>query len=72
MKEIANEKFHTFYYIKVLTCHQKIKKKVKEEPKINPEIKLKSRLILLIYKNKLKSIIKILTWQQENRKETIN
>lgn len=61
MKEIANEKFHTFYYIKVLTCHQK--KKVKEEPKINPEIKLKSRLILLIYKNKLKSIIKILTWQ---------
>ena len=36
---------------------------VKEEPKINPEIELKSRLILLIYKNKLKSIIKILTWQ---------
>ena len=64
MKEIANEKFHTFYYIKVLTCHQKKKKKkVKEEPKINPEIELKSRLILLIYKNKLKSIIKILTWQ---------
>ena len=53
MKEIANEKFHTFYYIKVLTCHQKKKGKRRT-------------------KNKLKSIIKILTWQQENRKETIN
>lgn len=59
MKEIANENFHTFYYIKVLTYLQK-KKKVKEEPEINPEMELKNRLILLIYKNKLKSIIKIL------------
>ena len=66
MKEIANENFHTFYYIKVLTYHQK--KMVKEEPKINPEMELKNRLILIIYKNKLKSIIKILG----NRKETIN
>lgn len=31
---------------------------VKEEPEINPEMELKNRLILLIYKNKLKSINK--------------